>query len=153
MYQKGNIILLLVMVWILQGQVRISVSAEDADGIFGSRLVVVVSRNNPVQSLTREQVEDIFMGRTRQYPDGRLAIPVEQSGQSGLRDRFHEEILQRTPAQMRAYWARLIFTGRGNPPRSVDSSQDVLRAIAADQRVIGFVEQRFVDDTVTVVYP
>jgi len=144
---------LLLIVWYLHGGFQISLNAEENQGVFGTGLVVVVSRNNPVQSLTREQVEDIFLGRTRQYPDGRLAIPVEQSSQSELRDRFYTEILQRSPAQMRAHWARLIFTGRGNPPRGVDSSQDVLRAIVADPRVIGFIEPRFVDDSVTVVYP
>lgn len=145
--------ILLPVIWLLSGGAQISVSAEGTESVFGTTLVVVVARSNPVQSLTREQVEDIFLGRTRQYPDGRLAIPVEQSGQSELRDRFYAEILQRTPAQMRSHWARLIFTGRGNPPRSVDSSEDVLYAIAADPRIIGFVEQRFVDDSVVVVYP
>lgn len=115
-------------------------------------IVVVVSRLNPVQSLTRTQVEDIFLGRTQQFPDGQRAVPIDQAERSDTRDRFNLEILDRTSAQVRSHWSRILFTGRGRPPRSVVSSAEVLRVLATEAQGISYMERRFVDDSVVVVF-
>lgn len=127
-------------------------AAENDNESLEDDIVVVVSRLNPVQSLTRSQVEDIFLGRTQQFPDGQRAVPIDQAERSDTRERFNLEILDRTSAQVRAHWSRILFTGRGRPPRSVVSSQEVLRVLATEAQGISYMERRFVDDSVVVVF-
>lgn len=125
--------------------------AVENEGPKPDDVVVVVSRQNPLLSLTLEQVENIFLGRTQQYPNNQRAVPIDQAEGSAVRERFYREILGRTSTQVRAYWSRILFTGRGHPPRSVSSDEEVLRILAADPQAIGYIERRFVSGAVTVV--
>lgn len=123
-----------------------------ADGSAGAEdMVVVVSRNSSVQSLSKLQVDDIFLGKALVFPGGQRAVPVDQAEGSETRGRFYNEVLGRTSAQIRAHWSRLVFTGRGRPPRSVASGDELLQLMANDPQVIGYVERRKVNGTVKVV--
>lgn len=122
--------------------------AGDPDAV-----VIIVSAENPVQELSRNQVEAIFMGRSLQFPDGRRAVPVEQARGSEARSRFLSRILSRSEAQVRAHWSRLVFTGRGRPPLSLQDSSAVLAHVAASDSAIGYVQRHQLDDSVRVVYP
>jgi hypothetical protein len=52
---------------------------------------------------------------------------------------------------MQAYWSRIIFTGRGQPPKAVPSSSEAKKLVAANPNTIGYVEPKLVDDTLRVV--
>ena len=55
---------------------------------------------------------------------------------------FVDSVLNKTPAQLKSYWARLIFTGQGEPPVAVDSEQQLLEMVASDPNAIGFVSDK-----------
>lgn len=114
-------------------------------------LVVVVSADNPITSLSQNQLADIFLGRSAQFPDGRRAVPLDQVEGSPLREAFTAGILHRTAAQVRAHWARIVFTGRGRPPRDISDGDAVKQAVAGDPNAIGYIDRRMVDDSVVVV--
>lgn len=114
-------------------------------------VVMVVSPDNPTTTLSRQEVEDIFLGRSAQFPDGRRAVPVDQSLDSAVRQAFTSQLLERTPAQIRSHWAKIIFTGRGRPPVDVAGDDAVKSAIASNPHAIGYIHPDRVDDRVSVV--
>jgi ABC-type phosphate transport system substrate-binding protein len=115
-------------------------------------LVVVVSRDSPLTHLSKNQVADIFLGRSMQFPDGRHAVPVDQAESSPMRSAFNTSVLGRTPAQVRAHWAKIVFTGRGRPPVAVADGQAVKDRIFRDANAIGYLDRQLVDDSVAVVH-
>jgi len=141
----------LVLLLITFGRSALSL-AEDTAEMAGDQLVVVMARELGTVRLSRSEINDIFLGRLRHLPDGRPVIPLDLDEGSVLRDRFYLEVLDRTPAQVRAHWARLLFTGRGTPPRSVDSAQQAILAIANDHRLIAYVQRSNLSDALVVVY-
>jgi hypothetical protein len=62
-------------------------------------------------------LQDIFLGKTARFPDGSQAVPVDQSEGTIVRDEFYNKLVGKSAAQMKAYWSKIIFTGRGQPPR------------------------------------
>ncbi len=126
--------------------------AEESSGQAGDDVVVVMWQENAELKLSRDQISDIFLGRLRQLPGGRRVVPLDMAEGSALREQFYREVLERTPAQVRAHWARLVFTGRGSPPRSVDSPEDAVMAIAEDSRIVAYLWRRDVDGSLAVVY-
>ena len=54
-----------------------------------AEIVVIGNLKNNLQSLNSIQVEDIFMGRTRSLPNGRIALPIDQSA---LRSEFYQKL-------------------------------------------------------------
>jgi ABC-type phosphate transport system substrate-binding protein len=113
--------------------------------------VAVVSAKSTVTALSKSQVADIFLGKTSRFPDGSQAVPIDQSEGTLARDEFYVWIAGKSAAQMKAYWSRIIFTGRGQPPKAVTSSSETKKLVVANRNTIGYIEPQLVDDTVRVV--
>lgn len=114
-------------------------------------VVVVVNAKNSVSSLSKEQVAKIFLGKTKAFPNGSEATPIDQKKGERVRDKFYRDALKKTDAQVSAYWARLIFTGKGQPPRMVFDDSEVIDAISADKTAIGYIDDSSVNSRIKVV--
>jgi ABC-type phosphate transport system substrate-binding protein len=111
-------------------------------------VVAVVSAKSAVHTLTADQLADIFLGRVSHFPDGLIAVPIDLRDGSPERDRFYAKVTGKTPAQVRAYWSKIIFTGRGQPPKAVASELDVKKFVAANVGAIGYIDAALLDDSV-----
>ncbi|MEP7069664.1 MAG: phosphate ABC transporter substrate-binding protein [Usitatibacter sp.] len=118
-------------------------SAED--------VVAVVSAKSPITSLNTNQVADIFLGKTSRFPDGSLAVPIDQLEESPAREKFYAQFTGKSPAQLKAHWSKIIFTGRGQPPRQVASNAEARKTIADNPYAIGYLDQSQVDASVKVL--
>jgi hypothetical protein len=99
-------------------------------------VAVVVPARSPMQSLTSREVQDIFLGRTRAFPDGSPAHPIDQSS---LRAGFYQALTQRSIEQINAYWARLMFTGLALPPPQVPDDAAMLQKLRDTESTIGYI--------------
>jgi ABC-type phosphate transport system substrate-binding protein len=114
-------------------------------------VVAVVSAKSTVTTLSRSEVTDIFLGRASRFPNGVQAVPIDQADGSVARDEFYAKLAGKTAAQLKAYWSKIIFTGRGQPPPVVANSVELKKRLAANPAAIGYMEQDLVDDSVRVV--
>lgn len=110
-----------------------------------AEVVAVVSVKCPVTSLTQNQLTDIFLGRTSRFPDGVPVVPIDQMEGSVARNEFYSNIVGKSTAQIKAHWSKMIFTGRGHPPKMVNGDENVIRRIAENPNVIGYVERSLAD--------
>lgn len=82
-------------------------------------LLVLVPVDSPIQTLTRQEVTDLYLDRgSARSSSG--AEPLDRS-ETALRERFYRA-LGISPSAVRAYWAKRIFTGRGRPPVAVSAA-------------------------------
>jgi ABC-type phosphate transport system substrate-binding protein len=102
-----------------------------------AEVLVIGSPACGVNSLTTEQVEDIFMGRSRSFPNGKPAQALDQSG--AVRRDFYQRLLDRSIEQIDAYWARIVFTGKESPPKQLPDNQTVLNEVKRNESAIGYV--------------
>lgn len=113
-------------------------SASSASG----ELAIVVNNTNDIQEISVEDVASIFLGKSRQLPDGTKVVPLDQLEGSGLKQEFYAKVVRKTLPQLNSYWSRLIFTGRGQPPFAVSGNSEVLEFIASNPNMIGYVDVR-----------
>ena len=114
-------------------------------------VVPVVSAKSTVTTLNAAQVADIFLGKTSRFPDGSIALPVDQGEESPLREKFYAQFAGKSPAQVKAWWSKIIFTGRGQPPRQAADSTEVKRIVSDNPHAIGYIDARQVDASVRVL--
>jgi len=106
-----------------------------------AEVAVIVSTENPLTTLTRAQLTNLFLGRSNSFPDGSRAIPVDQLEANSQRKNFYTENLDWSQAQLKAHWSKIIFTGRGQPPKQLASDADVKQFIANNPRSIGYIHK------------
>jgi len=114
-------------------------------------VVAVVSSKNPLTSLSKSQVADIFLGKTVRFPDGTLAVPIDQEEGSVARAEFYATFAGKSAAQIKSHWTKIIFTGRGQPPTAVSDSAEVKHLIASNPQAISYMERSAVDSSVKVL--
>lgn len=116
-----------------------------------TELVVIVSAKNLVSAMRADQVSDIFLGQNSSFPDGKEAVALDQSAGSSLRDAFYHKVASKSAPLLKAYWAKMIFTGRGQPPREVVSSLAMRKLVAENPSLIGYIDKATLDASVKSV--
>jgi len=120
-------------------------------GTARAEIVVVVSADNPIDGLSRAELRDIYLGRAHRFPNGLPVTPLDQKETAAAHDEFYKDYLNRSPGQVKAHWSKLIFTGRGQPPRSVPNGESMVEAVAGNPRALGYVDAGRVVDGVKVL--
>ncbi|MCY7295922.1 phosphate ABC transporter substrate-binding protein [Alteromonas sp. a30] len=114
-----------------------------------AEVAVIVHPSNTSQ-LNTESIKRIFLGKDVLFPDGSKIAPMAM--ESGpIADEFNQKVLERNSSQLKAYWSKLVFTGKGVPPEYVTSDADMVKAVAGAANKIGFVNSASVDDSVKVI--
>lgn len=116
-----------------------------------AEVVVVVSAKSPLVFLTPNQLADIFLGKTDQLPNGAAVLPVDQSDNSKEREEFYRRYMNRSTSQIRAHWAKQIFTGKGEPPKEIGDLEQLKKYLAANPSSIGYLEREKVDGNLKIV--
>ncbi|MBC3872804.1 hypothetical protein H8K55_04325 [Undibacterium sp. LX15W] len=110
-----------------------------------AELVIVINPQNDIKSMTASQVAQYFLGGSVQF------TPIEQANGSPIRLEFYKKVLEKEPPQVQAIWARIVFTGKGKPPRELKTSDEIKKAIRENVNAIGYIEKTAVDDSVKVI--
>lgn len=102
-------------------------------------LIVTSNRSGPIE-LTREQAEKLYLGRSTTLSDGSSASLVDLPNGS-VRDEFYLKLTGKNPAQIQAYWSRLVFTGRALPPREARSMAEARQWLTDTPNLIGYLDR------------
>lgn len=129
----------------------LGLSSGLASGHASAELVVVVSSRNPAPSMNADQVAAIFLGQSARFPDGAVAVPVDQRLGAEARQQFYREVSGKTPALLKAHWSKMVFTGRGQPPREAQDDASVRRMVAENPSMIGYIDRSALDASVRPV--
>lgn len=114
-------------------------------------VVAVVSAKSPITTLDKSQVAGIFLGKAIRFPNGVQAVPIDQPEDSTIRDEFYGKATGKNAAQIKAYWSKIIFTGRGQPPPSVSGDIEMKKRLNENPAAIGYIDKSLVDSSVKIV--
>lgn len=114
-------------------------------GVAQADVVVVVSAKSSASKLTKEQVADIFLGRSTSM------VPLDQAAGSPVRDEFYSKVAGQTAAQVKTLWAKLSFSGKGTPPKALGSDEEVKAQLTANPNAIAYMDKSKVDASVKTV--
>ena len=78
--------------------------------------------------------------------------PIDQADSAAVRAEFYKKVADKDPAQAKALWSKLVFTGKATMPKEVADNAAVKAAVAANPKAIGYIDKSAVDATVKVVY-
>jgi ABC-type phosphate transport system substrate-binding protein len=113
-------------------------------------VVVVVHPSNDA-ALDKKSVQRIFLGKEKKFSNGKEVLPVNQVPSSDARGSFDTDTLGRSSTQIAAYWSKLVFTGKGIPPKELDNDAAVLAIVADNPNAIGYLDSASVSGAVKVV--
>lgn len=117
-----------------------------------AELVLVANPHSGIERLTQDEVINIYLGRYRRLASGVVAEPIDQAVDAEARTRFYRRLVNKSLAEINAYWARLVFSGKTRPPQVVDSVDSMLRLVATQPGALAYVERSQADARVKIVF-
>lgn len=129
-----------------------SIAALSFSAFTCAEIAVIVHPSAAFDSLTEDDVSRIFLGKSKSFPGGAAATPINQNEGSAAREKFNEGVCKKNASQYKAYWSQLVFTGKGTPPKDVGDDAAVKAQVAANPGAIGYVDASVVDASVKVVF-
>jgi len=124
---------LLTLALVVLGLATSSLAGED--GAF----VVIVNPQSPIDSIDRDFLRDAYLKKTTEWGSGETIRPIDLTTKYAARDRFTEQVVRKTPAQLKTYWNQQIFSGKGVPPPEADAVADVIAYVLDHLGGVGYV--------------
>src|SRR6218665_502590 len=72
---------------------------------------IAVVMNPSAAPLSKDQVANIYLGRSFDLK------PLDLPESSPAREQFYKKATDRDLSQVKATWSRIVFTGKGQPPK------------------------------------
>jgi ABC-type phosphate transport system substrate-binding protein len=114
--------------------------------------VVIINTANPVTSLTRAQVADIFMKHTIHWEHGGDVHPVDQPAVAAVRDAFSRSVHGKPASAVASWWGQQMFSGRAVPPPQRPTDRAVVTFVREDALAIGYVSPGTAGQEVKVLH-
>ena len=95
--------------------------------------------------MTADQITQVYLGKSHGM------MPID-SADAPVRNQFYAKVAQKDSAQVKAIWSKLVFTGKATPPTELATNEDVVKAVAADAKALGYIDRSAADSSVRIVY-
>jgi ABC-type phosphate transport system substrate-binding protein len=102
-------------------------------------IVVVVNSANPITTMSRAKVAQIFMRQIATWDNGGEILPVDQIDRAPARIAFVRDMLGQSMSAIKRYWQERIFSGNESPPPDRVTDADVLTYVRSNVGAIGYV--------------
>jgi len=113
--------------------------ASVSGSVLAEGVVVITSEDNK-ENITEDDVRNIFLGKVGEFSSGKKAEPLNIISTDPSYEIFSRRVLRKSPSQLRAYWAKRVFTGKGLPPVVVGTKEELLEAVTEKDSRISYVE-------------
>lgn len=130
--------------------VAVSLIAVTTPAALADPVSVIVHPSNSA-TMGADEITRVFLGKSRSFPGGGTAVPIDQAEGSDVRDDFSDSVLDKSASQLKAYWAKLVFTGKGSPPKEVGGDSEVIEVVSSNPNLIGYVRNAPGDGSVRVL--
>ena len=115
-----------------------------------AQVVIIANANMKVESISKDDVRDVFTGASTNLRFGPHARPVLVN-KGKLNDEFMSTYLGMKDMEFRAGWVSLVFAGKMVMPPSFDSESEVVEYVAHHPFTLGYIHAGTPHDGVKVL--
>jgi len=108
-------------------------------------IAVIANKSSSASSLSQSEVKKIFLGKSTSMN------PIDQAEGSATRNTFYQKAAKKDESQMKAYWSKMIFSGKAVPPETAADDAAVKAWVASNKNGVGYIDSGSVDETVKVL--
>ena len=115
-----------------------------------AEVAVIVNPGNSSQ-ISDDDIKRIFLGKNKKFGNGDTIQAINLKSGDATRTEFERQALGKSSSQVKAYWSKLIFSGKAKPLKELPSDTDVLALVSSTPNAIAYIDASKVDASVKVV--
>lgn len=116
-----------------------------------SAMVAIAFPSTSESVISRSSLRAIFGMRLNKWPADTPVKVFVMKDDAPEHDAFSKNILQVFPHQLRLAWDRQVFSGQGQYPEQVTSTQEMLSKIESTPGAIGYIKTSEITNNVRIL--
>ena len=108
-------------------------------------IAVIANTDSASSNLSIKDVKKIFLGKNTSM------TPVDQPDGNATRNAFYQKAAKKNESQMKAYWSKMIFSGKAIPPETSANDASVITWVTNNKNGIGYIDSASVDGSVKIL--
>ena len=101
--------------------------------------------------LSKDKLARIYLGKLKKYSNGTKIKAVDLPNDSSAHKKFYQAVVKKSASAMNRYWSKVKYTGKGKPPKKLNSEREVLKWVASTKGAIGYIDGKYLNKSVKVV--
>ncbi|RCU51647.1 hypothetical protein EZV61_02200 [Corallincola luteus] len=114
-------------------------------------IAVVAHPSVQTDALTVKELKSIFSMRLTAWSEGQMIAVYVLPKQNRLHETFCRSYLELFSYQLERSWNRLVYSGFGQAPKQMATSEELRDAVATTPGAIGYIKKEDVDDSVKII--
>jgi len=106
-----------------------------------AEVIIITNKDVNETTLSREDIKEIFLGKKVQWKDNSKIRFVTLTG-GDLHREFLKNYVNRSATQYLNYWKKMLFTGRGEPPKGFKTLAELIAYVKKTSGAIGYIDAR-----------
>lgn len=102
-----------------------------------SELLIITSTDNKIIKVTKKELTDIYLKKKSKI-QGISVIPLDNPQNYA---EFCRKVINKSPKQMRAYWAKELYRGTRKPP-AMKTDKQIKKAIKNNPKIISYAANK-----------
>jgi len=113
-------------------------------------ITVIANKSVPTDNLKQSEVSDIYLGSKTKWGNGdKIRVVMLKKGP--VHEAFSQNIVGTTPAKLKNFWKKVVFTGTGTPPKIFRKESGLLEFVAKTKGAIGYIDASASHEGVKVI--
>ena len=100
----------------------------------------VIGNNTDIDSIKLSKLQTIFLGEEALWPNKEGIEIILPSSNANFAELVSRKIFNSSVMGMKRYWLGLVFQGRANPPKFLESAQDIINYVSKHKGSIAVVQ-------------
>jgi len=115
-----------------------------------AQIAVVVHPDVASDSISSDQLRDIYTGDMTFWPDGEAIVVCDLNDEEGVHDNFYD-FIGISSSRVKSIWMKRMLSGQSDPPLLFLSGRNLSQRIAETPSTIGFIDAKEVTSNLKVL--
>lgn len=116
-----------------------------------AEVAVIVNANDSNSVVSVKDVKSLFLGKSTSTSSGAEYEVRDLPQNSAVKEEFYQKAIKKDLRQLKAYWAKRIFTGKGKPPVIASNEDAAKKWVSEATGRMGYISTDAVDSSVKVL--
>lgn len=112
-------------------------------GLVHGDIIIITNNNVAEDELSRKELKEIYLGSRIKWGDNK-AVHFVISGDDSMHSEFLKTYIKRSSSQYKSHWKKMVFTGKGQKPKSFKTKEELIEYVSKTDGAIGYIDDKTV---------
>ena len=105
-----------------------------------AQVAVIANKSVPKDKISEAELLDIYIGDIKWWDNGDPVIVHDLATKDKIKSIFYN-FIGKSSVRMKSIWLKNMLSGEGDPPRALNSEEEMLKSIIETVGAIGFISK------------